>query len=201
MTYEVQQTRWDRLIRRVSGSIGPGSRVSETISELFPVLDVERVPSELLVLAGTRLAWGRSISPAVAGENARAQLFNPAGSGQIITITHLVLHPGGSDVVEMGILQVGLTDLSAVARYRDSRFGVALEPVAELRTDSNVGATPATFRVRAISVESFQIQDSNDICVLSPGFGLTLSETTVNSSLNVSYMWRERTAEESELNL
>ena len=54
--FEVQQNRWDQLIRRVSGSIGPGSRVSETLSELLPVMDVERVPGELLRLMGTDVA-------------------------------------------------------------------------------------------------------------------------------------------------
>jgi len=91
MTFEVQQTRWDRIIRRVSGSIGPGSRVSETLSELFPVLDVERVPGELLLLGGTAICVGANDNSGAAGQVARHQIFNPVGSGVIATVSKLIV--------------------------------------------------------------------------------------------------------------
>ena len=199
MTYEVQQTRWDRLIRRVSGSIGPGSRVSETISELFPVLDVESVPAELLALSGTALGWGRVISPAVPVENARAQLFNPENSGKLVTITDVWIIAAADGTAELGILQVPLADLSAVGQFRDSRFGVTFRPVAELRSDSNVGANPAIFRVRTFNTDNTHFFTENSVAVLSPGFGLVISNTTVNTSITVGFVYRERVAEQSEL--
>ncbi len=48
MGQELQQNRYDQLIRRVGGIIGPGSKVVEALGELFPVIDVENVPGELL---------------------------------------------------------------------------------------------------------------------------------------------------------
>lgn len=199
--FTIQQSRWDKLLRRVSGSIGPGSRVGTSISDLFPVLDVESVPSELLALSGTRLGWGRIIPPAVPGENARGQLFNPEDSGKLITVTTVWIGGTGSgEVFELGLLGVALANESAVPAYRDGRFGTALRGVAELRQDSNVGATPTAFRMRVPLQSSFPIFDPNDICVLPPGIGLTISATSSNLSYTASFMWRERTAELSELN-
>ncbi len=197
---ELQQNRYDQLMRRLGDLKGPGSKVSEVLTELFPVVDVERVPSELLALMGTRVAWGRVIVAAVAAQNSRAQLFNPAGSGKLITVTRLYPRVTVLDAVEMGTLGVALANLSAVSRYRDSRFGTTLQPVGQLREDTNVGATPATFRFNAQITESLPIDDENDIAVLSPGFGLVVSTASVNIGLVVSFMWRERTAEPSELN-
>ena len=198
---ELQQNRYDQLIRRVGGIIGVGSMVSEAIGELFPMIDVETNKGELLALSGTGIAWGRTFTGAVAGQNSRAQLFNPAESGKLITVTSLWVSPAVAAFVEVGNLQVALGALSAVPRFRDSRFGTTLTPVGELRTDNNVGATPATFRIFASAVESFRLTDENDVMVLSPGFGCTLSNVSVNAELQVGFIWRERAAEPSELNL
>lgn len=199
MTYEVQQTRWDRLIRRVSGSIGPGSRVSETISELFPVLDVERPPSELLALMGTRTAWGRILVPVPdVGDVGRGQLFNPVGSGKLITVTQFSIISGPTDIFEVGLLEVALANLSAVGGPRDGRFGTILGIVGALRQDSNITASPALFRV-ALPAFSLPTFDVNDICVLPPGFGLVISHTRIDTAFTVSFLWREREAQASEL--
>lgn len=198
---ELQQNRYDQLIRRVGGIIGVGSMVSEAIGELFPMIDVERVPGELLALMGTGIAWGRVIAAADVGENTRVQLFNPEGSGKIIAVSSLYVQAAAADAIEMGILGVALTSLSAVPRFRDSRFGTTLLPVGELRQDTNVGATPATFRVHALDTVFTKIEDTNGVAVLTPGFGLVLSTVSVNRSLRASFVWRERAAEPSELNL
>jgi len=89
VTNEIQQTRYDRLIRRVAGIIGPGSKVSEVLTELFPVLDVESVPSELLILAGTNTCFGGGQFQAMAGQSPKMGLFNPADSNTILVLTHV----------------------------------------------------------------------------------------------------------------
>jgi len=198
---ELQQNRYDQLIRRVGGIIGVGSMVSEAIGELFPMIDVERVPGELLALMGTGLAWGRTITAAAPAENSRSQLFNPPNSGKIIAVTDLYVRSSADDVLEVGLLGSSIGAASAVPRYRDSRFGTTLLPVGELRTDTNVGATPATFRFRAITTESIPLSPHNTVMVLTPGFGIVVSSGTVNLQLEISYAWRERAAEPSELNL
>lgn len=199
---ELQQNRYDQLIRRVGGIIGPGSMVSEAIGELFPMLEVETNKAELQALSGSGIAWGSVTSPPNAVENSRVQLFNPLASGKVVTLTSINMRSSGAatDTV-YGILGVALTNLSAVSRFRDSRFGTTLAPVAELRQDTNVGGTPATFRDRSSTSEYTKIDNIDGIVVLTPGFGLVISALSVNVSVLGSFIWRERVAEPSELNL
>ena len=199
MTNEVQQTRWDRLIRRVSGSIGPGSRVSETISELFPVLDVERVPGELLLLGGTRLMIGGVDSPAVVAEFSQMQLFNPVDSGTLITVTSVQIYTGTGANVFYGLVGLPITTLPANPRTRDSRLGVLNTGVGEVRIDSNAAIQPTLARIRLETNVMLTLQDPNGLAVLGPNSGLQFTHTTANANLRGTFFWRERPAEQSEL--
>ena len=202
MTFEVQQTRWDRIIRRVSGSIGPGSRVSETLSELFPVVDVENVPAELLALGGTRMAIGNSNEPAVAAVFQISELFNPVGSNAIITLLHLNVISTSALSVGMGITDGSFTNNNpANVSFADGRFLPPTVPVGQVR-DETAGAEGVRFYL--LDQNNFQseiFQPPKAIAVLVPGTGWSVGTTVVNHPLSVSYGWLERPAEESELNL
>lgn len=199
MTYEVQQTRWDRLIRRVSGSIGPGSRVSETLSELFPTLDVEQVPGELLALSGTQLMFGGTGLVGAAGENAKIQLFNPIESGHLVTISTIIVSAGNAQLISFGLIGTALATLPANPRTRDGRLGVLGGSVAQVRNESTVGITPTGSRIQVLANEGFTLQDPNGLAVLSPNTGLQFSTNNVATSLTATFFWRERPAQESEL--
>ncbi len=198
MTYEVQQTRWDRLIRRVSGSIGPGSRVSETISELFPVLDVESVPGELLFLSGTKLGWGGAVVTSGAGDAPGVQLFNPAGSGHLVTVESVLISSGQTNSVSVGITTVAFPINTGLGFLRDVRTGQQVLTVAELRTDTTAIAT-LNIRLRVLANTLHQIEPPNSVGVLAPGTGMSVVNGSNNTILECSFFWRERPAEESEL--
>jgi len=201
MTYEVQQTRWDRIIRRVSGSIGPGSRVSETISELFPMIDVENVPAELLILGGTRLAFGGGIVAAVAAEVSKAQLFNPVDSGHLITVTSAYLAPATGSIAIWGIGIIQFGALIGTQTFRDTRSLAPSLPVGSISQDTAVASVAATNQARVLANSTFKIEDPNALAVLAPGSGFEMGLATANVGLAYSFHWRERPAEESELNL
>lgn len=200
MTYEVQQTRWDRLIRRVSGSIGPGSRVSETISELFPVLEVEATTPELLALSDWRLAWQSTERPASVGEVSASQLFNPIGSGVIVAVTHIRLRTnvaGDGVAIQAEISNTVIGTNQVKGLFRDSRFGGDRETVAEVSSEDNivVGGGLRVF----VNTDDLVISDDNGLVVLTPGFGLSVGSVNSNFILTINYFWRERPAQESEL--
>lgn len=199
MTFEVQQTRWDRIIRRVSGSVGPGSRVSETLSELFPVIDVERVPGELLVLGGTRLAVGATDLAGAAGESARTQVFNPLDSENIITVTTVVLSVSSTQTVRIAMHSAALTTGIGTETFRDSRLGTVPVPVGQMRQDSTIALTDANSLFRCEADTYNLLHDENGLAVLSPGFGYEIGLTNNATRIIVTYMWRERPAEPSEL--
>ena len=199
MTFEVQQTRWDRIIRRVSGSIGPGSRVSETLSELFPVLDVERVPGELLILGGTNLCFGSGRITGAAGEVPFVQLENPADSGNIITISSLVAANDAVSVLRWGRTNTALGAAIGTETFRDSRRLVTARPVGRIRQGSQVAVVGGTGITRVINNDSYSNTDRNGIVVLAPGTLFEFGAETAASTLTLTLYWRERPAEESEL--
>ncbi len=201
MTYEVQQTRWDRIIRRVSGSIGPGSRVSETISELFPVLDVERVPGELLVLGGTKLMVAGVVQPAVVGEAAKVQLFNPIDSGTLVIPTTILLHTDTSQFLFFGLVGLALANRPTNPNTRDSRLGVLNRAVGEARIESTVPVIPTIARVFVVADTNVTLTDPNGLAVLAPNSGLQFTGTGLNRAVAATFFWRERPAQESELSL
>jgi len=199
MTYEVQQNRWDQLVRRVSGSIGGGSRVSETLSELFPVLDVERVPGELLWLGQNRICFGSTSFTGAAGEVPRIQLFNPVASGKIITVSALLVSVTAAASVRYTISSAALTTGVATQRFRDSRGGFVERPAGEIRTQSSVANTDATGHFRLNTTFPFYIVDENSAAVLAPGAGFEVGTNVVTGTLFATFNWRERDAEQSEL--
>ena len=200
MTYEVQQTRWDRIIRRVSGSIGPGSRVSETLSELFPVLDVERLPSELLLLGGVQLVMGECSPGNLAANFAQAMIRNPLGSAALITVTQIAVASGTSQIIGLGVTNNVLTAAGSQT-IRDGRRGPAGVPVGTCLEERLLVAGPVFYRFDVVAGETYTMKDPNDIAVLAPGTALSVTATTINTNLRVGFLWRERPAEESELSI
>ena len=200
MTFEVQQTRWDRIIRRASGSIGPGSRVSETLSELFPVLDVERVPGELLILGGTQIAIGQTTTAPSAALIPGSMIRNPGGSGNLITITQVVIV---STTAQPGVAGPTLNTFptAGTQTIRDTRRGPAGKPVGQALSDNALVPGPIFFRFPLNGSDPFVLKDDNGVAVLVPGTAFAVGCTVANTDLQVGWMWRERPAEESELSL
>ncbi len=200
MTDTLQQNRYDRLMRRVGGIIGPGSKVGAVIADLFPTLDVENVPAELLALMGTNLAWGGTNQAGFAALTNQAQLFNPVDSGFLITVTRVDINSSSSQPIGMGVVTVPLTPVPN-EHFRDGRLGDTL-PVGSFGIATAAAADPTDQWVgRFQSPDFFKIRDDNGIAVLSPGTGLQITSFTVNTTLQIAWMWRERPAEQSELTL
>lgn len=197
---ELQQTRYDRLMRRVGGLLGPGSMVSEVLSEVFPVVDVERVPGELLFLQGTRIAYGGGQQALVAAEFSKVQIFNPVDSGTLITVTRMVVQTDVTATIHWDIDGIALSNAVGNARVRDSRESTDQFSTGQIRTDTSVGSTTLTGITRILANVPFTLEDENGIAVLAPGTGFQVGHLTVNQSLRTTFYWRERQALDSELN-
>jgi len=200
MTSEIQQNRYDQLLRRVAGIIGPGSKVKEVITELFPMFDVENVPAELYLLMGTQLGFGGGVITALAGQSPKAQLFNPPESGKLVTITSLLMSGQSNDTYRWGRQNLSIGTAIATENMRDTRIDIATRPVAQIRQLAELALAPATGQVRNLNTRPLQITDQNGLMVLSPGHGMTVGLTIQATTLNYTFYWRERTAEQSELN-
>jgi len=202
LTNAIQQNRYDQLLRRVGGIIGPGSKVAEVLSELFPMIDVENVPSELLILAGTRTATGGVGIGAEAAKAPKAQLFNPANSGHIVTITRVMFSVDATVIHRWGnSTAVFSGSPTATSEYTDSRNDPDSQPVAEIRFLSEATLANGANRQKILSNTSLILENENDIAILSPGNGWEIGTTDLSVTARIAIYWRERVAEASELSL
>jgi len=194
---ELQQNRYDQLLRRVGDLKGPGSKVNDVLQELFPTLDVENVPGELLLLMGTRIGWGSTSKVPTAGKQAAIQLFNPADSGHLITISQFIFSASATTTFSWGLVSTTLATNTGIPRLRDTRQGSNAQGVSQIRTSPDqVSLNEGLIRILAHT--SVTVGDDNSACVLAPGTGLTVIGG-VDVNINLTFFYRERIAEPSEL--
>lgn len=194
---DLQTGRYDQLIRRVGGLYGPGSKVIETLPEVFPVIELENTTPELLGLMGWRLAWQSAERPANVGSNPATQLFNPAGSGVIAAVTRLDVRVQAIAPAVQAEIQTTQFGTPVSGLFRDARFGTPRRTALQTSHDDGV-AVGGGLRVFP-TLETLSIRDDNGIAVLTPGSGLSVGSPNNNIQLTVTYWWRERIALDSEL--
>ena len=195
---ELQQNRYDRLIRRVGNLIGAKSMVNDVLGELFPMIDVENVPGELLALQPTDLGWCSSELLATVAVRNHHQLFNPDDSNVLLVVTKVVAFTADISATDFRFSNFigALTTLAGNERRRDTRAGTLAGLVAQQRTAQDVVSGGLDFRIRSTRIA--ELSDENGVAILFPGTGLTVTAQTLNIDSTVSFMWRERVFEESE---
>jgi len=200
VTSEIQQSRYDQLLRRVADLKGSGSKVSEVLTELFPVIDVERLPGELFLLMGTQLGFGAASVTGAAAQRPRTQLFNPVGSGKIAAVSSCVISTTNTQRIRYTTNSIALTTGIGTESFRDGRLPVTNRPSCQIRTDSTVAITDATAQfILSVNVP-FELKEENALAVLPPGEGFEIGGDVIASTIVVTFNWRERVAEPSELN-
>jgi len=196
---EIQQNRWDQLVRRVSNVVGGGSQVNDTLNELFPTLDVERVPLELLYLSGWRIGFGAANQPAVAAMFSNCQIFNPQGSSLLLVPTQIFIMCSAASLIRYNIVNTALTTIGN-SKQRDTRVGIDEQIIGTVNNQVTAGGQPSFGLIRTEANITFEFSDQDGLCVLSPGSGLQFATGAVNQELIISVLWRERTAEPAEVN-
>jgi len=195
---ELQQNRYDKLLRRVGGLIGAKSMVSDALGELFPTIDVEQVPAELLMLSGTRLAMATSQLNILAANRNLHQLFNPADSQVLLVLTKLLVRQNAAGLMRLALTNVALTTATGNEVLRDTRLGVTARAVGQNRTVQQAGGVAAHMEFQVEANVSLKLEDQNALFVLFPGTGVTLASTSLGVSTTVGWWWRERVFEEAE---
>jgi len=196
---EIQQNRWDQLIRRVAGIVGGGSQVNDTLNELFPVIDVENVPGELLALQPTDLGFVSGALPAVATFFNHHQIFNPVGSNALIVITKVNIFTTTSQNIRFSNFIGAQATLAGNERRRDTRSGVLASILAQHRTGQSIISGGIDYRMRAVADVNLNLEAENGVSIIFPGTGFTVTTDAANTNSTVAFMWRERVFQPSEL--
>lgn len=195
----LQTGRLENFIRRWGSIKGGGSILSESLGDVFPVLDLENLTPENQLTAGWTPWWGFVTVIGVAAQIAGASLVNILDSGLIVVVDLLNIR---TETIGSGTVTIGtsrpLFPLSAGVVSRDTR---APGPVGGVRigADANVGANETGFVIRMVANVDREVVVPNGVAVLSPGTQLAVVTSTVNQDLTVSFTGRVRIAEPSEL--
>jgi len=195
----LNQNRYDALLRRVGDLKGPGSKVNDALTELFPMLDVENLPSELLLLSGTRLCVGHIAVLAVGATIPQAMLRVALETSVVATIHMVSMFSETAQRIAMGPTQNVYPDPGAQA-FTDGRvFGEGT--VAKVLGDNLLVVGSDFYRLQIPAGTSIDFIPPKGFSVVTPGTAFSVSGTVGATPLDVSFFWSERVAQPSELNL
>jgi len=196
----LNQNRYDQLLRRVGDLKGPGSKVNDALTELFPMLDVENVPAELLLLQGSRLCMASvPIGAGGPGFFSTVILRNSGGSGALGRLIEVHVESASTTVV-FGPTQNSNSAAGARA-FADTRvFGEGTVLVTQ--GNNNLLALGSDFwRVNTNPQGTYVWRPPAAISVIAPGGGFQVTNNSADVALQVNFLWIERQAQPSELNL
>ncbi len=195
----IQQNRYDALLRRVADLKGGGSKVSDALTELFPMFDVENVPAELLLLGGSKLCvGGAQRGTGGVGTFQQTVLRNPVRSGIIATVLEVAVSSATAQIMNYGMTQNTFA-IAGQTAFADGRvFGEGT--VCSITSEGGLSVGPAFGRFRVNGSQSHIIHPVRALAVLSPNSGFVVSTTDDDTTFENGWTWIERIAEPSELN-
>ena len=194
----LQTARLENFIRRWGSIKGGGSVLSETLGDVFPVLDLERLTPENQLVAGWTLFQGVLVKTGDVAGLAGVQLLNPAPSGAIVVVDKVIINTLTTRAIGFGMANTPFA-AGINTSNRDTRTGQVFNGMARLR--QNGAATGALGDVIVVCQAGIdrEIETPNGIAVLPPGGSLSFVDSTVNLQLRVAFFGRARIAEPSEL--
>ena len=194
----LQTARLENFIRRWGSIKGPGSVLSETLGDVFPVLDLENLTPENQLTAGWSTFYVGGNVTGVATKLGALQLVNPVGSGNLVVLDRFIAQTNVSQTMAGGVNNTPLTTVIS-STNRDTRQSSNFQGGAVLAasTDATGGLGDFIFRVptnidREIAVEG-------GIAVLAPGAVFQITASTVATLIRAVFFGRLRLAEPSEL--
>jgi len=195
---ELQQNRYDVLLRRVGDLKGPGSKVNDVLEELFPTLDVENIPGELMLLSGWRLGMAGGVFAPAVGEFQHLQLFNPAGSGLLVVVERFTVRQTSNITYNLATTTTAFISQPGTQNTRDTRLPSA-NVSARFGEFSSAAPVSASWVFGVAANIPYDITNEKGLAILAPGSGLNVEARTADVPFSIGFYFRERVAEPSEL--
>ena len=195
----LQTARLENFIRRWGSIKGPGSVLSETLGDVFPVLDLENLTAENMAVAGWSLWSGSTNVTGGVAQFGAASVINPVGSGAIVVVDALTTHSGTLQAYLMGISNLTLLTSVINTINRDTRINAIFQGNATLGASTNAAGAvgDAAFRCRA-NIDRVMLIP-HGLAVLGPGRQFQVTSQAANTATFYTFYGRVRLAEPSEL--
>ena len=138
---------------------------------------------------------------AVAAQFCKSQLRNPTGSGVIGVVESIIVANTAADTPSVSLIAstTDLTTASTIVNTLDPRGGQQSVLIRSLGT--TVAGAPNVLLVGAYAANgAFQfIQNSNQEIPILPGQAIIITSAGTNQTVFMTFVWRERVLEPSEL--
>jgi len=194
----LQTARLENFIRRWGSIKGPGSVLSETLGDVFPVLDLENLTPESLLPAGWSPVFGQAAVTGVATKLGALQVINPANSGAILVVDKAVLLVTSAQAIAIVRDGTLLTQIIAMAN-RDSRSRNAFNGTAVIGGSTDTTSPTGGVLINCLANTDREVEFPHALAVLGPGEALQFTTTVAATLLRGSFMCHVRVAEPSEL--
>ena len=141
---------------------------------------------------------------AVAAQSSTIQLRNPPTSNVIIVVEKLLMLSTTSGIQGNISQQAGAADLTTVVAFANQRLDArgGQNPAGIISRQNNaadLGSLIGTYGTSAANASTdFFLMDDQELTIL-PGDTIRVNTNTVNVNFLVSWIWRERALEESEV--
>ena len=195
----LQTARLDNFIRRWGSIKGGGSVLSETLGDVFPVLDLENLPAELRLMAGISMVAGSGSATGGVGDLAGLQLINPVGTGVILVLTKFHVRNSTAQAVSCGLTDTLFT-ATINNRNLDSREEQNFNGAARIGGSTNAAAQLGDFLVETRANIDRDVDVPQGIAVITPGHAFQLTASATNEVMRATFWSYLRLAEASELN-
>lgn len=201
---EILVGRFNRALQKFLQLKG-GPPAASLATEITPhILINTALSSENRWLQSEEMFGAFANQPAVLGNLSQVRLRNPSGSNIAAIISKLsvpINSAQGPYPLQFG--QPGLNDLPTILTTRALDSRTTRASILILSAGSTAGGTIiGTVIDQAQAIASGQYEfviDDNSELILLPGDEFQVQNNTANNSLQVSFRWRERFLEESEL--
>jgi len=193
----LQTGRLENLIRRWGSIKGGGSVLSETLGDVFPVLDLENLPPELLLPAGISMVSGSVSATGGVGDLGGVGILNLAGSGMILTLTKFHVKTAAVQGISCGLRTPRTPDINT--RNMDSRSAQNFNGAARLFSEAATGGALGNFIIDTQADIDREVTVPHGICVLAPGGTFQLTASITNTLIRATFWAYLRLAEPSEL--
>ena len=195
----VQTGVFDNLIRRLFSIKGGGSELSETLGDVFPTLDLENLPMELLLLRGWHSFTGFLAVAGVAAQATGLQLINIAVPGNsIVVLDKVIIRAEITNNLSFGVNLAPFTTTINTQNI-DTRNPQQFNAIARIGSSQDALAAATSGSIRPVAAIDMILEAPSGLAVLAPGSAFSLISGVDNSDLTVTFFGRERQVEPSEL--
>jgi hypothetical protein len=202
---EILAGRYNRFLQKLFVLKGgpPSAQLASEVMPVFPFF----TGVEHRYLEGWDRFGNSSSQAGVAAVVSGIRLRNPLASGTIAVVEKIFVHNAAA-AVDQPLLQIGAigTDLNTITTMTGVRLDSRGRPNPTLINSRSAAVSAVNLTANLLqyalnaNTQNFDLLvfEEQEITML-PGDALQVISNTVNTQMSVSFFWRERALEESEL--